>query len=92
MNYAKMYKIDEKNVEKFMGFCGWIVKNYVEGIPGAPVLTPEQLGVIRYVMAHDMALGARLMKKRYILTGVAIGSISVTGLVLLNKLQKRERA
>ena len=92
MNYAKVYKQGNLNGGKFMKFAKWIVDNHVTSLPGAEPLTATQLANIAEVLSMDLATGSQLTKNRYIMTGVVIGAVSVTGVVMINKLRKRGRA
>ena len=92
MNYAKIYKKGNLNGEKFMDFSEWIVKNNVTSLPGRAPLTAKDLENIAEVLSMDLATGSQLTKNRYIMTGVIIGGVTVSGVLYINKLLKDKRA
>lgn len=81
MKYKKIYESGCKDYEKFMRFSKWAVKTYVSSDSRNSHLTEEALHTIAEVSAIDMAIGSKLTKNKYIITGMIIGGVVVAGVM-----------
>lgn len=79
------------NPDKFKEAAKYVVKHYVSSPKNGPELTEEARSVIAAVTAEDMATGARLVRGKYILTGIIIGVVVTTAIVLVIKQSKKEK-
>lgn len=81
MSYKKIYESGCKDYEKFMRFSKWAVNNYVSSNSRNSHLTEEALHTIAEMSAMDMAIGSKLTKNKYIVTGIIIGGVVVAGVM-----------
>lgn len=79
------------NPDKFKEAAKYVVKHYVSSPKNGPELTEEARSVIAAVTAEDMATGARLVRGKYILTGIIIGVVVTTVIVSVIKQSKKEK-
>lgn len=88
-------KIEEaykhSNPEQFKKAAAYIVKHYVSSPKNGPELDESARAVIATVTAEDMATGARLVRGKYILTGIIIGVVVTTVIVSVIKQSKKEK-
>lgn len=89
MSYKKIYESGCKDYEKFMKFSKWAVKNYVSSDSRNSHLTEEALHTIAEVSAIDMAIGSKLTKNKYIITGIIIGGVVVAGAMTSKRFKMR---
>jgi len=92
MTNAKIEAAYQKsNPEKFKEAAKYIVKHHVSSPKNGPELTETARSVIAEVTAEDMATGARLARNKYILTGVVIGALAITLVVIAANESKKEK-
>lgn len=82
----RAYKVaGEKGFKKFSKAALYIANKYCEFPNGGK-------DTIVWCNAVDMAMGAELVKKKYVITGVAIGVLGTYGFKRVQKLVKKTRA
>lgn len=79
------------NPEAFKKAAAYIVKHYVSSPKNGPELNESARAVIAAVTAEDMATGARLVRGKYILTGVVIGVVATTVIITIATHTLKER-
>lgn len=79
------------NPEAFKKAAKYIVKHYVSSPKNGPELDESARAVIAAVTAEDMATGARLVRGKYILTGVVIGVVVTTVIITIATHTLKER-
>ena len=82
---------EHSNPEAFKKAAEYIVKHYVSSPKNGPELDESARAVIASVTAEDMATGARLVRGRYVLTGLIIGVVVTTTVVVVMKHSKKEK-
>ena len=82
---------EHSNPEAFKKAAEYIVKHYVSSPKNGPELDESARAVIASVTAEDMATGARLVRNKYVLTGVVIGVVATTVIITIATHTLKER-
>lgn len=70
----KIYQAAVKTENRFRHISDYLVERYVTA-PVGGTLNQAQRDVISKCWAEDMAIGARVVRTKYIMTGVVVGSL-----------------
>ena len=88
MKIEKLYEASMKNAEKFKEMADLVVQTYCTDIEGA-ALSPESAEGIAKASAVDMAIGAEVVKPKYVIAGVVIGVVTtVATIAIVKKIRK----
>ena len=79
------------NPEEFKKAANYIVEHYVSSPKNGPELDESARSVISAVSAEDMAIGARLVRGKYILIGVVIGALATTLVAIATNESEKEK-
>jgi len=71
--FNKIYSYGIANAKDFRGVSDQMVKQHVTSIAGGTPLTDAARATISEVASIDMAVGSKLMRNKYILTGILTG-------------------
>lgn len=74
------------------GVSDQMVKQYVTSIAGQIPLSDAARATISEVSSIDMAVGSKLMRNKYILTGVLIGVVATVVVISVAKVIKKRGA
>jgi hypothetical protein len=80
--FNKVYAYGIANAKDFRGVSDQMVAQYVTSITGQVPLSDVARATISEVSSIDMAVGAKLMRNKYILIGVLIGAVGVVATVM----------
>ena len=87
--FDKIYnQASKQGFEKFKKMSDYMVEHYISPPSLGNVLSKEALDTISTCSAVDMAIGAKLVKRKYIITGVCIGVLA--SVIIYSQVIKKE--
>lgn len=79
-----------KNTPTFFELGAYVVDNHCTMKDGAKIVGMDRI-ILATEFASDMAIGSQLTKRKYILTGVVIGSAVTIAVIYLSKKFKKKK-